>query len=36
MFLWIMKTFGCNFSADVFARLFELDIMPDVIKVSDG
>jgi hypothetical protein len=36
MFLWIMKTFGCNFSVDVFARLFELDIMPDVIKVSDG
>jgi hypothetical protein len=35
-FLWIMKTFGCNFSADVFARFFELVIMPDVIKLSDG
>jgi hypothetical protein len=31
-----MKTFGCNFSADVFARFFELVIMPDVIKLSDG
>jgi hypothetical protein len=35
-FLWIMKTFGCNFSADVFARLFELVIVPDVIKLNDG
>jgi hypothetical protein len=35
-FLWIMKTFGCNFNADVFARLFELVIMPDVIKLNDG
>jgi hypothetical protein len=25
-FFWIMKTFRCNFSADVFARLFELVI----------
>jgi hypothetical protein len=35
-FLWIMKTFECNFSADVFARFFELVIMPDVIKLNDG
>jgi hypothetical protein len=31
-----MKTFGCNFRADVFAWLFELVIVPDVIKVDDG
>jgi hypothetical protein len=31
-----MKTFGCNFSADVFARFFELVIVPDVIKLNDG
>jgi hypothetical protein len=35
-FLLIMKTFACNFSADVFARFFELVIMPDVIKLNDG
>jgi hypothetical protein len=35
-FLWIMKTFGCNFSVDVFGRLFELVIMSDVIKLNDG
>jgi uncharacterized membrane protein len=35
-FLWFMKTFWCNFSTDVFARFFELVIMPDVIKLSDG
>jgi hypothetical protein len=34
-FIWIMKTFGCNFGADVFARLFQLIIVPDVIKVDD-
>jgi hypothetical protein len=34
-FIWIMKTFGCNFSADAFARFFELVIVPDVIKVDD-
>jgi hypothetical protein len=34
-FLWIMKTFGCNFSADVFACLFELVIVPNVIKLND-
>jgi hypothetical protein len=31
-----MKTFGCNLSADAFARFFELVIVPDVIKVDDG
>jgi hypothetical protein len=35
-FIWIMKTFGCNLSADAFARFFELVIVPDVIKVDDG
>jgi hypothetical protein len=30
-----MKTFRCNFSADVFARLFELVIEPDIIKLDD-
>jgi hypothetical protein len=35
-FFWIMKTFGCNFSAEVFARLFELVIVPDIIKLNDG
>jgi hypothetical protein len=35
-FLWIMKTFGCNFSTDVFARFFELVIVPNVIKLNDG
>jgi hypothetical protein len=30
-----MKTFGCNFGADVFARLFELVIVPDIIKLKD-
>jgi hypothetical protein len=30
-----MKIFGCNFGADVFARLFQLIIVPDVIKVDD-
>jgi hypothetical protein len=35
-FLWIMKTFECNFSTDVFARFFELVIMPDVSKLKDG
>jgi hypothetical protein len=34
-FIWIMKTFGCNLSADAFARFFELVIVPDVIKVDD-
>jgi hypothetical protein len=35
-FIWIIKTFGCNFGADVFAQLFELVIVPDIIKVDDG
>jgi hypothetical protein len=35
-FIWIIKTFGCNLSADAFARFFELVIVPDVIKVDDG
>jgi hypothetical protein len=35
-FIWIMKTFGCNLSADAFARFFKLVIVPDVIKVDDG
>jgi hypothetical protein len=35
-FIWIMKTFVCNLSADAFARFLELVIVPDVIKVDDG
>jgi hypothetical protein len=35
-FIWIMKTFGCNLSVDAFARFYELVIILDVIKVSDG
>jgi hypothetical protein len=35
-FIWIMKTFGCNLSVDAFARFYELVIIPEVIKVSDG
>jgi hypothetical protein len=35
-FFWIMKTFRCNFGANVFARLFELVIEKDVIKLNDG
>jgi hypothetical protein len=35
-FIWIMKTFGCNFGVDVFTRLFELVIVPHVIKVDDS
>jgi hypothetical protein len=35
-FFWIMKTFGCNFGADVFTRLFKLVIVPDIIKLNDG
>jgi hypothetical protein len=34
-FIWITKTFGCNFGVDAFARFFELVIVPDVIKVDD-
>jgi hypothetical protein len=35
-FFCIMRTFRCNFSADVFARLFELVIEPGIIRLSDG
>jgi hypothetical protein len=35
-FIWIMKTFGCNPSVHAFARLYELVIIPKVIKDSDG
>jgi hypothetical protein len=35
-FFWIMRTFRCNFSTDVFARLFELVIEPKIVKLSDG
>jgi hypothetical protein len=35
-FFSIMKTFRCNFIADVFARLFELVIEPRVNKLSGG
>jgi hypothetical protein len=31
-----MKTFACNLGVDAFARFYELVIVPDVIKVSDG
>jgi hypothetical protein len=31
-----MKAFRCNFSADVFARMFELVIEKDIIKLDDG
>jgi hypothetical protein len=35
-FIWIMRTFGCNFGVDAFARFFELVIVLDVIKVDDS
>jgi hypothetical protein len=35
-FIWIMKTFSCNFRADVFARFIEQVIVLDVIKVDEG
>jgi hypothetical protein len=35
IFIWIMKTFGCNLSVDAFARFYELVIIPEVIKASD-
>jgi hypothetical protein len=31
-----MKTFGCNLSVHAFARFYELVIIPEVIKASDG
>jgi hypothetical protein len=35
-FIWIMKTFGCNLSVHAFARLYELVIIHEVIRASDG
>jgi hypothetical protein len=35
-FIWIMKTFKCTFDADIFARLFELVIEKDILKLDDG
>jgi hypothetical protein len=35
-FFWIMKTFKCTFGADIFARLFELVIEKDILKLDDG
>jgi hypothetical protein len=35
-FIWILKTFGCNPSVDAFARFYELVIIPEVVKGSDG
>jgi hypothetical protein len=35
-FFWVMKTFRCNFSVDVFACSFELVIEPGIIKLDDG
>jgi hypothetical protein len=35
-FIWIMKTFGCNPSFDAFTRFYELVIIPEVVKGSDG
>jgi hypothetical protein len=35
-FFWIIKTFRCNLGADIFARLFELVIEKDIIKLDDG
>jgi hypothetical protein len=31
-----MKTFKCTFDADIFARLFELVIQKDILKLDDG
>jgi uncharacterized protein YktA (UPF0223 family) len=35
-FFWIMRTFRCSFSTDVFARLFELVIEPKIVQLNDG
>jgi hypothetical protein len=35
-FFWVLKTFGCSFGADIFARLFELVIEKDILKLDDG
>jgi hypothetical protein len=34
-FFWIMKTFMCTFGTDIFARLFELVIEKDILKLDD-
>jgi hypothetical protein len=31
-----MKTFQCNFGANIFARLFELVIEKDILKLDEG
>jgi hypothetical protein len=31
-----MKTFSCSLGADIFARLFELVIEKDILKLDDG
>jgi hypothetical protein len=35
-FFCIMKTFKCTVGADIFARLFELVIEKDILKLDDG
>jgi hypothetical protein len=35
-FIWIMKTFGCNLSADAFARFFELVMCQMLSKSTTG
>jgi hypothetical protein len=35
-FIWIMKTFKCTADAHIFARLFELVIEKDILKLNDG
>jgi hypothetical protein len=35
-FFWVMKTFNCTCGADIFARLFELVIEKDILKLDDG
>jgi hypothetical protein len=35
-FFLVMKTFGCSFGVDIFARLFELVIEKHILKLDDG
>jgi hypothetical protein len=35
-FIWIMKTFGCNLNVHASARFYELVIIPEIIKGTDG
>jgi hypothetical protein len=35
-FIWILKTFGFNPSVDAFTRFYELVIIAEVVKGSDG